>query len=135
MIGIIVATHGRYGEEIIKSAEFILGNIPWIEACSLQREQKADQFISLMNQMVKEMEELNGVIIFSDLYGGTPSNLSMLENKHSKVRTISGLNMAMLITCVMERQTMELDELANMVVKEGKEGIKLTSDLLKEERA
>ena len=45
MIGIIIATHGRYGEEVINSAEFILGEIPWIEACSLNREQSTNQFM------------------------------------------------------------------------------------------
>lgn len=132
MIGIILVTHGDLGKEMINSAHLIVGDIPFINHCSLQKEDKTDRLKERLEKTIYEMRGLDGIIILSDLFGGTPSNLSMLESRRENVRTISGVNLTMLLTCILEREQSDLDELAEQIVLEGREGIKFTSRLLKE---
>lgn len=132
MIGIILVTHGDLGREMINSAHLIVGEIPFINHCSLQKEDKTDRLKDRLEEAIHAMRELEGIIILSDLFGGTPSNLSMLENRRENVRTIAGVNLTMLLTCILEREQYSLDDLAEQIVFEGKEGIKFTSRLLKE---
>ncbi|MBO1306279.1 PTS sugar transporter subunit IIA [Enterococcus sp. 669A] len=134
MIGIIVVTHGDFGQAMIKSAEMIVGEVKDVKTCSLRRDSKADEFNQMLKKNVETFDHCEGIIIFSDLFGGTPSNISMLFNKDVKVRTITGLNMPMLVTCLMEREMLELDDLVEEVMKQGQEGIKNTTELVKERR-
>lgn len=131
LIGIILVSHGDLGRELIKSAELIVGEISEIAYCSLGKEEKSDCWSEKLRQLIATMETLEGIIILADLYGGTPSNLSMLENRRKNIRTISGVNLGMLLAGVLERETKNLTELAEYLVVAGEAGIKLTSNLLK----
>lgn len=134
MIGIIITTHGDFGKEIIQSAKMIVGECPYVESCSLKRDSDGNTFNNQLETIVDSFQYLEGIIIFSDLFGGTPSNISMMLNSNKKIRTISGFNMPMIITSIVEREILDLNSLVEEVIHQGQLGIKNTTKLITERR-
>lgn len=134
MIGIIIATHGNFGKELAASSAMIFGEISHVEYVSLTREGTAEEFTQSLEEARTKLSVMEGIIIFSDLFGGTPSNLTMKENTKGNIRTITGVNLPMLLTCLSERERLSLDELTEEVITQGKSGISNTSQLLERRR-
>lgn len=100
-LNIIVITHGHFGEEIIKSAEMIVGEIDNIKALSLTPD------LSLEDLANKTKNEISGieddVILLTDLFGGTPNNVASYFKQTMNIPVITGLNLAMLISVTINR--------------------------------
>lgn len=112
MIGILLVTHGKFGEEIKRSAELIIGPISNCSTISLNRD---DSISNLKDEVEKSLESLNqgeGVIVLVDLVGGSPFNVCSVTLKQKRnFKLLSGLNLSMVVECAMMRESMELDEL------------------------
>lgn len=128
--GILVITHGSFGEEIIKSAEMIIGAQENVKALSLMPGMDPADFIVDVQAVLNTMPE--GSLIMSDLFGGTPSNVSAAVASKYKVIAVAGLNLCMLIEALSLRFSMRGEELAEAVIQAGQLGCK---NILKELRA
>jgi PTS system mannose-specific IIA component len=134
MIGGIVVSHGKLGEELLNALSIILGEAPNIEAISIGWYDDVDESKKRINQSLKRVNQKSGVVIFTDMFGGTPSNLSYSFLKGNEVEIITGVNLPMLIKFVSLQRSNSLREVARKVVEQGKKNIHLASALLDAKR-
>ncbi|MGB9006404.1 MAG: hypothetical protein WCB96_11830 [Candidatus Aminicenantales bacterium] len=130
MIGGIIVSHGKLGEELLNALTSILGEAPNIEAISIGWYDDVDESKKRINQSLKQVNQKSGAVIFTDMFGGTPSNLSYSFLQENQVEIITGVNLPMLIKFVSLQRSNNLKEVARRVVEQGKKNIHLASALL-----
>ena len=132
MIGIVIVTHSQLGEALIGAAEFIIGSRPGsIESVSIDLSENAEKLRSKIDQGIKKVMGQEGVIILTDMFGGTPSNLSYSFLEEGRVEVLSGVNLPILIQAVNMRKKKALDQMAADLEIFGKKSISLASGILK----
>jgi PTS system mannose-specific IIA component len=133
MIGILIVTHKQLGEALIGAAEFIIGRRPEaIESVSIDLSENADKLRANIAQGIKTVKAEEGVLILTDMFGGTPSNLSYSFLEEGRVEVLSGVNLPILIQAVsLRKKNMKLAELAANLEVFGKKSISLASGILK----
>ena len=132
MIGIVIVTHSRLGDALIEAAEFIIGSRPEsIESVSIDLSENAEKLRGKIDRGIKKVMGQEGVIILTDMFGGTPSNLSYSFLEEGHIEVLSGVNLPILIQAVNRRKKMELDQLAANLEAFGKKSISLASGILK----
>ncbi len=130
MIGGIIVSHGKLAEELLNALAIILGEVVNIEAISIGWYDDVEDSKRKINQSLKRVDQRNGVLIFTDMFGGTPSNLSFSFLKDDRIEIITGFNLPMLIKFVSLQRSNNLKEVAKKVVEQGKKNIHLASALL-----
>ena len=130
MIGGVIVSHGKLGEELLNALTIILGEAPNIEAISIGWYDDVEESKKKINQSLKRVDQKNGVVIFTDMFGGTPSNLSFSFLKANQVEIVTGVNLPMLIKFVSLQRNNSLREVAKKVAEQGKKNIHLASALL-----
>ncbi len=132
MIGIVIVTHSQLGDALIEAAGFILGSLPeGTVAVSINLKEQADALREKIAEGIKGVKTPKGVLILTDMFGGTPSNLSYSFLEEGRVEVISGVNLPMLIKAVNSREKMDLVPLAECIEAYGKKSITLASGILK----
>ncbi len=132
MIGIVIVTHRQLGEALVDAAEFILGRRPEsVEPVTIDLSERADLLRKKIAEGIKAVDKKTGVLILTDMFGGTPSNLSYSFLEEGRVEVISGVNLPILIKAVDSRKNMELSKLAEELEIYGKKSISLASGILK----
>lgn len=132
MIGIVIATHSQLGDALIDAAEFIIGNRPETTvSVSINLSENVDKLRQKIVEGIKKVDQKEGVLILTDMFGGTPSNLSYSFLEEGRVEVISGVNLPMLIKAVEARKKTQLSELAVDLEAFGKKSISLASGILK----
>ena len=130
MIGGIIVSHGRLGEELLNALTIILGEAPNIEAISIGWYDDVEDSKRKISTSLKNVDQKSGVVIFTDMFGGTPSNLSFTFQKDGHVEIITGVNLPMLIKFCSLQRSNNLKDVARKVVEQGKKNIHLASALL-----
>ncbi len=132
MIGIVIVTHSRLGDALIEAAEFITGSRPErLESISIDIKQEAEKLRTKIADGIKKVDQKEGVLILTDMFGGTPSNLSYSFLEEGRVEVLSGVNLPILIRAIHLRKDMELNKLAVALEASGKKSISLASGILK----
>ena len=122
MTGLVLVTHAGLAGSLIQSAEMIVGTIECCEQVEVAPDERAD---GIMSRVVAAVEKVSvdGAIIMTDLFGGTPSNMAMSFLKDGKVEVLTGVNLPMMIEFCSKRGRMGVSELAVELQKCGREGI------------
>ena len=123
MVGLLVVTHGNFGEELVKSAELIIGKQDMVKAINLKPGDNIDLLSSAVNSAIKDLDDGSGVIVLTDLFGGSPSNAVASNMRRLHFKSITGINLPMLIECLTSRKTIAMDGLADLCYKAGRDGI------------
>lgn len=132
MTGILIVTHSTLGQALIESAEFILDStIENIGSVSIDIKEPADSLIKKIKNGIKKVDNNGRVIIFTDMFGGTPSNLSYSFLEEGAVEVISGVNLPILLKALSIREKQDLSTAAATLVEHGKKSISLASGILK----
>jgi PTS system mannose-specific IIA component len=132
MIGIVIVTHCHLGEALIGAAEFIIGSRPAsLESVSIDLNENAEKLRNKISQGIKNVEGQEGVLILTDMFGGTPSNLSYSFLEEGRIEVLSGVNLPILIQAASVREKLKLDDLAANLESFGKKSISLASGILK----
>ncbi|MGD2096262.1 MAG: PTS sugar transporter subunit IIA [Desulfobacterales bacterium] len=132
MIGIVIVTHSQLGDALIEAAEFIIGNRPEaLISVSIDLTESAEVLRTRIAEGIKKVKSEDGVLILTDMFGGTPSNLSYSFLEEGHIEVISGVNLPILIEAVNKRSKMNLKTLAVKLEKFGKKSISLASSILK----
>jgi len=132
MIGIVIVTHCQLGEALIEAAEFIIGERPGsLESVSIDLSENAEKLRNKISKGIKKVEGQEGVLILTDMFGGTPSNLSYSFLEEGRIEVLSGVNLPILIQAANMRKKMKLDQLASELESFGKKSISLASRILK----
>ncbi|MBC8441309.1 MAG: PTS fructose transporter subunit IIA [Deltaproteobacteria bacterium] len=132
MTGILLVTHANLGSALIETIEFILGKAQENLSCvSINIQENPDTLRKKIKKGISKVRSDNGVIILTDMFGGTPSNLSYSFLEEGQVEVISGVNLPILLKAVTARSKMDMETLALSLVEHGKKSISLASGILK----
>jgi PTS system mannose-specific IIA component len=136
MIGILTLTHGDLGRQFIETARLIgLRSEESVSALSINPDEPPDLLRERVAEAIKQVNQGSGVLILTDLFGGTPTNLSLAFLEVGKVEVVTGLNLPMLIKAINSRSDNDLGSLAKLTSEAGKENIYLAGDVLRQRLA
>lgn len=130
MIAMLIVTHGKLGAEMLKAAEMIKGEIKNCSSLSVDQTSGVEEITKEILSDIKKLDRGQGVLIFTDLFGGTPSNISLSYLKEGKVEVITGVNLPMILKFLELRDKHSLKELAPLVADYGRKNIYLASEIL-----
>ena len=135
MIGALIVTHGSLAHELVKAAQQIEGNIAEIEAVPLEWNETVDNAREKIREALERRGPDRGVIIFTDMFGGTPSNISLSFLERGRVEIITGVNLPMVVKfATLQRTSDDVAALAHIICEKGSKAIRVASDLLSTER-
>ena len=131
MIGLVVATHGNLGAELLISAQMIIGPVRNARAVSINQGSSMEDIRDAIGAAVAEVNSDNaGVLIVTDMFGGTPSNVSMTFLAPQEVEVLTGVNLPVLLKFFNSQENLGLDELAGILKSYGQQSIALASERL-----
>ncbi len=135
MIGIVVVTHGQLASELVNAAETIVGDLPQFTAVSIGWHEDTQDARNEIAAAIARVQRGQGVLILTDMFGGTPSNLAMSFLGTQDVEVITGVNLPMLIKLAGARGEEQLLALAREMREHGRNAIWVASDLLRGDKA
>lgn len=135
MIGIVVVTHGQLATELVNAAETIVGDLPQFTAVSIGWHEDTQDARNEIAAAIARVQRGQGVLILTDMFGGTPSNLAMSFLGTQDVEVITGVNLPMLIKLAGARGEEQLLALAREMREHGRNAIWVASDLLRGDKA
>ena len=131
MIGLLVVTHGPLAQELVAATEKIVGEAPRMEAISLGWEEEQAHARKRIEEAIQRNEQGQGILILTDLFGGTASNLSFAFRSPGAVDVVTGVNLPMVVKFAMVKQeSKDLATVAHMITEKGSKAIRVASDLL-----
>ena len=130
MIGLVLVTHGRLAEEFAAAMQHVVGPQSQIAAISIGADDDIEQRRQDIVAAVEAMDTGKGVIILTDMFGGTPSNLAISVMEDARVEVVAGVNLPMLIKLASIRGQMELPEAINQAKEAGRKYINVASQVL-----
>jgi PTS system mannose-specific IIA component len=134
MIGMVLVTHGRLAAEFIAALEHVVGPQANVAAVCIGPEDDMEQRRQEILRSVAEVDTGNGVVLLTDMFGGTPSNLAISVMDRGKVEVIAGVNLPMLIKLASLRQTERLPDAVRGAQEAGRKYINVASQLLADAR-
>lgn len=130
MVGVILLTHGSLGIELLKTSEMIIGKQDKVDFLSVQSGASLGDLAGDLDKLINKYKD-GGVLILTDMFGGSPSNIAMAYLEKDKVDVITGVNLPMLIkTFSMRKDIKNPPELGRAAIQTGKESIILAGDLM-----
>ncbi len=129
LIGIIAVSHCHLAEELLRVAELIVGKLPACKAVCFSGQAEVEDMMQSLREAIKEVDRGKGVLILTDLFGGTPANIS-LSFLSPRVEVVCGMNLPMLIKLASCRAGYSLSETATLVKEYGQRHISLASEVL-----
>ena len=133
-IGIVVVTHGQLATELLNAAETIVGELPQFTAVSIGWHDDVEVAHEAISQAIGKVDRGSGVLLLTDMFGGTPSNLSLSFLEAGRVDVVTGVNLPMLIRLAKAPDGRELSAIARELCDHGRAAIRVASDLLQGER-
>ncbi|MBC2777907.1 PTS sugar transporter subunit IIA [Parasphingopyxis marina] len=130
MIGLVLVTHGNLAREFVTAMEHVVGVQEQIESICIGPEDDMEQRRGEIAEAVEKVESGKGVIVLTDLFGGTPSNLSISLMQPDKVEVIAGMNLPMLIRLAGARQSMTVGDAVAAAREAGQKYISVASEIL-----
>lgn len=130
MIGVVVVTHGQLATELVNAAETIVGDLPNFAAVSIGWHEDVQDAREAIAAAIGRVKQPGGVLIATDMFGGTPSNLGITFLEQDQVEIITGVNLPMLIKAASLKDAASLTEVARTLREHGKNAIWVASDLL-----
>jgi PTS system mannose-specific IIA component len=130
MIGVVVITHGQLATELVHAAETIVGDLPNFAAVSIGWHEDVQDAREAIAGAIDRVRQAGGVVLVTDMFGGTPSNLGITFLEQDKVEIVTGVNLPMLIKAASLKDAASLTEVARTLREHGKNAIWVASDLL-----
>jgi len=130
MVGALVVTHGHLGRELVAAAEMIVGDISRIQAVSIGWHDDVNDARKDIEKRIGEVDVGDGVLILTDMFGGTPSNVAFSFHEPGRLDVVTGVNLPMIIKIVTQKEGETLDSLARIVREQGRASISMASDFL-----
>ncbi len=139
--GVVVVTHGQLAAELLNAAEMIVGDLPHFTAVSIGWHDDVDLARQEIGRAIERVREKvatpgnpGGVLVLTDMFGGTPANLGVTFLETDKVEVITGLNLAMLMKLARPLKETDLLTLARDIAEQGRNAIWVASDLIRGEK-
>ncbi|MBW2452339.1 MAG: PTS sugar transporter [Deltaproteobacteria bacterium] len=131
MIGLVVATHGKLGQELLTSAEMIIGPVRNAAAVSIDHDNDLETIRANIEQAISRVnQDGQGVLIVTDMFGGTPANVSMTFLEPGQIDVLTGVNLPIVLKFFNSQESVKLSELAGILKAYGQQSIAQASDYL-----
>lgn len=130
MLGLLVVTHGRVAEELVASARTIVGEVEGLEAVSIDWNDDADEATRRIGEARRRVDAGEGVLLLTDMFGGTPTNLAVSLLEPGQLEIVTGVNLPMLIKFANLRGEHSLLEIADAIAEEARQAVQVASRLL-----
>ena len=135
MIGALIVTHGNLAHELLNAARQIEADVNGIEAVALEWNDTVDEAREKIRGPLERVSREREVIIFTDMFGGTPSNISLSFLEKGRVEIVTGVNLPMVVKFAMVKdEASDLLTLAHVISEKGSKAIRVASDLLGADR-
>jgi PTS system mannose-specific IIA component len=134
MIGVVVVTHGQVATELVHGAETIVGDLPHVTAVSNGWHEDTHEARDEIARAIARVARDHGVLILTDMFGGTPSNLAMTFLEQGRIEVVTGVNLPMLIKLAGVTPQADLLTVARDMREHGRNAIWVASDLLRGEK-
>ena len=136
MIGVVVVTHGQLATELLNAAEMIVGDLPRFAAVSIGwHDDVSDAREDIAQAIERVRGDDGGVLLLTDMFGGTPSNLAMTFIEANQIEVLTGVNLPMLIKLAGQAKSADLLAVARDMREHGRNAIWVASDFLRAEKA
>ncbi len=129
-IGVVIVSHYRLGEEMLQALRLIVPEAPPFRAVGIEPKQTVDEMRAAITEPVEALEQGEGVLILTDMFGGTPSNMSLSFLDEHRVEVVTGVNLPMLIKLATLTEEPPIEELATLIRDYGQRNIKVASELV-----
>lgn len=129
MVGILVVSHGKLADALISSVQMLVGRVHRVQSIAIWPEDKPQEIERLIEKGIREVDDGEGVVILTDILGGTPTNLSLSVPKDKKVEVVTGVNLPMLLTLWSHRGRKPLREIGRLAKKAGRRSIILAKGM------
>jgi PTS system mannose-specific IIA component len=130
MIGLVIAAHAGLAAELLRAAEMIVGPIDHARAVEIMADYSVETIRTALTTAIDEVAT-GGVIIMTDMFGGTPSNMSLSFLDDNRIEVLTGVNLPMVIKFASDRDRLGVAELAAQIRESGREGVTVAGDYLK----
>jgi PTS system mannose-specific IIA component len=134
VIGVVVVTHGQLANELVNAAEMIVGDLPHFAAVSIGWHDEVNDARVDIERAIERVRGEDGVLVLTDMFGGTPSNLGMTFLETNRVEVITGVNLPMLIKLASIKRSSDLNAIAREMREHGRNAIWVASELLRGEK-
>ena len=133
MIGLLIISHCDLGRELLNAAQLIVGRLEAADSISITENSESEEVLQLISEKIKALDRGEGVLVLTDMFGGTPSNLSLSFLKEERVEVLTGVNLPMVVAITQERSRLPLSELGEKAQEAGRRSIALAGKMLKAE--
>ena len=133
-IGGVIVSHGQVANELLAAAETVVGNLSHIAAVSIGWHDDVELAKNEISRAVNKVSEGIGVLLLTDMFGGTPTNISAMFIKENEIEIVTGVNLPMVIKLASQNKQMSLAEMAKEVEEQGKQSIYRTGKLLEPQK-
>jgi PTS system mannose-specific IIA component len=130
MIGALVVSHGHLAQELVAAAEMIVGEISHIRAVSLGWHDDVNDARKEIERQIGEVDSGSGVLILTDMFGGTFSNIAFSFHDPNKIEVVTGANLPMIVRVATQKEGDTLNIVAQMVLEQGRSSISMASNFL-----
>ncbi|MFH1241308.1 MAG: PTS sugar transporter [Pseudomonadota bacterium] len=131
MIGLLIISHCDLGKEFLNAAELIVGRLEFADSISITETSQSEELLKSIGEKIKGLDQGQGVLVLTDMFGGTPSNLSLSFLKEQMVEVLTGVNLPMVIAVAQDRARLTLGELGEKAEQAGRRSIAMAGKLLK----
>ena len=131
MIGLLIISHCNLGREFLNAAELIVGRLENADAIAITQTSESEELLMAIAEKIKRLDDGQGVLVLTDMFGGTPSNLSLSFLEEQMVEVLTGVNLPMVISVAQDRHQLTLSELGERAEQAGRRSIALAGKLLK----
>ena len=133
-IGGVVVSHGRLANELLSAAETVVGPVEHVHAVSIGWHDDVEMSKDEIERAIKLADQGNGVVLLTDMFGGTPTNISAMFLKEGEVEIVTGVNLPMIIKFASADRETDLNDFAREIEEQGKQSIYRTSALLEPQK-
>jgi PTS system mannose-specific IIA component len=133
-IGGVIVSHGKIANEFLAAAETVVGDLDHLAAVSMDWNDDVEAAKDEIERAIKKVSQGSGVLLLTDMFGGTPTNISAMFMKENEVEIVTGVNLPMVIKLASQNKEMNLSDLAREVEEQGKQSIYRTAALLEPQK-
>lgn len=134
-VGGVIVSHGQLATELLAAAETVVGDLSHIAAVSIGWHDDVEAASSEVERAIKQVSQGNGVVLMTDMFGGTPTNISAMFIKDGEVELVTGVNLPMVIKLASQNNETTLADLSRAIEDQGKQSIYRTGALLEPQKA
>lgn len=133
-VGGVIVSHGQVANELLAAAETVVGNMSHLTAVSIGWHDDVEIAKNEIERAIKQVSQGLGVLIMTDMFGGTPTNIAAMFLKEDEVEMVTGVNLPMVIKLASITEEISLSEVARVVEEQGKQAIHRTGALLEPQK-